>query len=79
MLLFYDEKEKAHVGTKEAAEGIQTHLKRFIYLKIVYGCSACMYVCATHVCSACRGQKRESDPLDLEFQMVVTDHVGAGN
>lgn len=69
----YDEKEKGHVGTKEAAGGTQTHRKRFSYLNIVYGCSACMDVCAY------RGQERELDPLELEFQMVVTHHVCAGN
>jgi hypothetical protein len=29
-------------------------------------------------CSTHRGQKRESDPLDLEVQMVASCHVGAG-
>lgn len=26
----------------------------------------------------CRGQKRTSDPLELELQLVVSCHVGAG-
>lgn len=33
----------------------------------VYGRFACMCVCATHVCSACGGQKRALDPLELEL------------
>ena len=28
---------------------------------------------------ACGGQKRASDPLELELQEVVSCHVGAGN
>lgn len=41
----------------------------------------CLYVCLYTVCmlSACGGQKRTSDPLEPELQMVVTHHVGAGN
>lgn len=35
--------------------------------------SAC--VCAPHACSAHRGQRRESDSLNLELQMVVTNHI----
>lgn len=30
---------------------------------------ACMCVCAPYVYSVCRGQKRVSDPLDLEWQL----------
>jgi hypothetical protein len=34
-----------------------------------------MYVCA--LCVQClKGQKWQSDPLDLELQMVVSCHVG---
>jgi hypothetical protein len=36
-----------------------------------------MYVCASCVCSS--QKKRVSDPPELEFQMVVNSHVGAGN
>lgn len=35
--------------------------------------SAC--VCALHTCSAHRSQRRESDSLNLELQMVVTHHI----
>lgn len=37
-----------------------------------------MYVCASHVCGARRGQKRASDLLELQLQMVVNCHVGTG-
>ena len=32
-----------------------------------------------HVCSAHGSQKGQSDPLELELQMVVSLYVGAGN
>lgn len=32
-----------------------------------------------YVSKAQGGQKRASSPLELELQMVVSDHVGAGN
>lgn len=37
-----------------------------------------MYAGAPHVCSAHRGEKRALDPLELELQLVVSYHVGAG-
>lgn len=37
---------------------------------------ACMYVCVLHVCSAHIGQKRASEPLLLELQMVVSHCMG---
>jgi hypothetical protein len=40
---------------------------------------ACMLVCGPHVCSTCGDQKRGSDLLELELQMVVSCHVVAGN
>ena len=33
----------------------------------------------SHVCGACRGQKRVTEPLKLELQGVVRCHVVAGN
>ena len=36
-------------------------------------------MCAAHVLSACRGQKRGSNPLGLELQMVGSHHVGSRN
>ena len=38
-----------------------------------------MYVYAIHEYSARGGQKKALDPLELELQMVVRGHVGAGN
>jgi hypothetical protein len=38
-----------------------------------------MYGCAPHACSAHGGQKRTTDPLKLNLQMVVSHHVDAGN
>ena len=40
-----------------------------------------MYVYVSRVCvlGALVGQTRVSDPLELELQMVVNHHVGAGN
>ena len=32
-----------------------------------------------HECSYLRGHKGVSDPMELELQLVVTLHVGAGN
>lgn len=40
---------------------------------------ACMDVCAPHACSVCRSQKRESDPLGLALQIVLSHHVGSRN
>lgn len=39
-----------------------------------------VYVCVCKVCGsgACRGQKRGSDHLELEVQMVVNHHEGVG-
>ena len=38
-----------------------------------------MCMCTMCVSVAGRGQKRVSDPLELELQMVVSHHVGAEN
>ena len=35
-----------------------------------------MNICVLHACSAHKGQKEESYPLELEFQIVVNNHVG---
>lgn len=39
---------------------------------------ASMCLCTT-VCLVPQVQKRESDPLDLELQTLVSHHVGVGN
>lgn len=36
-------------------------------------------VCVPGVCSASGGQKQASDPLELEIEIVVSYHVGAGD
>lgn len=38
-----------------------------------------MFIYASCMYSACGGQKGESDPLELELEMVVSFYVGAGN
>jgi hypothetical protein len=47
----------------------------FFFLFYVYGCLACMCVCAQCVCSTQGRQKRASDPL--EPKMAVSCHVAA--
>jgi hypothetical protein len=42
-----------------------------------YGCFVCVY-CVPHLSNAHRGQKRTSDPLELEFQKVVSCYIEAG-
>ena len=39
------------------------HYSLKMFLKCVYGCFVCIYVCAAHACNACGGQKRASGPL----------------
>jgi hypothetical protein len=36
-------------------------------------------VCAPHICSVCGNKKREADSMKLEFQIIVSHCVGAGN
>lgn len=38
-----------------------------------------LILCATSVPAAYRGQKRVSDLLELQLQMIMNHHVGAGN
>jgi hypothetical protein len=40
---------------------------------------ACIQVSVPHVSSACKSQKRVSDPLGLELQMIVCHYGGAEN
>jgi hypothetical protein len=42
-------------------------------------CFACIYVCVLYAYSTHRDQRRVSDPLELELQLSVSCHVGAGN
>lgn len=48
----------------------------FLYVKYL---PACTCMCTMCVPSAYGGQKSALDPLQLEFQMVVSKEVGAGN
>jgi hypothetical protein len=48
------------------------------YFILVYEHFACMYVSA-HMCCACGGLKKASDPLILGWQVVVSHAVGAGS
>lgn len=48
--------------------------KSSIYLFYVPGCFACKSVGLSFVCSNYRGQKRASEPLNLELQMAVSHH-----
>lgn len=41
--------------------------------------SVCMHVCSLCACSAWWGLKRALDPMELESQTVVSDHVGSVN
>ena len=51
----------------------------FESLFLFYVCEyfACMYVCVSYF--ALTGPKRVPELLELEFQMFVSHHVGAGN
>ena len=51
----------------------------YYYIISVSGCFTCMYACVPHVCLVFVGQKRESVPLELELQMVVSHHMSIGN
>lgn len=54
-------------------------LSYFLIFFPVYSClPECMYV-AICVLGACGSQKRAFDPLELEFQIAVSHHVGAWN
>lgn len=52
----------------------------FIFLFNVCGCFACMYICAPHVCGACRGREMGAlDLLGLNLWMVISCHVSTWN
>ena len=52
------------------------HLHLYFY---VYECFVNMHIYVPHACNACGGQKMALDSLELELQMDVCCHVGAGN
>lgn len=51
----------------------------FFFLLYGYEGFVCMRICALYACSACPGQKRVLDPLELEIVMDVSHHMGTGN
>lgn len=54
--------------------------KHFTYFYLIcMNILPAMYVCAPHARSALRGQRRASEPLERELQVVVSSHVGAEN
>ena len=54
-------------------------LLKYLFLVYVYEYLACMNACVSCECSACGGQKRTSNPLELELQTAVSPSVGAEN
>lgn len=44
-----------------------------------YECFACIYVYVPCVLNAQRGQKKASESMEPELQVVVNSHVGVGN
>lgn len=51
----------------------------FLQLFYVWGCFVYTYVCATSMCLVPMEARRESGPLELELQTIVSLHVGVGN
>lgn len=50
-----------------------TEKRQLCILWLCIGCFAFyVYVCALCGCSACMGQKRAADPLELELQLGAT-------
>jgi len=39
----------------------------------------CIHACAIYVPYGCKGQKRVSDPLELELSMVINNQMYTGN
>uniref|UniRef100_A0A8C8ULU8 Uncharacterized protein n=1 Tax=Peromyscus maniculatus bairdii TaxID=230844 RepID=A0A8C8ULU8_PERMB len=50
-------------------------------VKVSQGCVFCLHVCLGIVCipGSHRSQKRRSDLLEMELQIIVRCHVGARN
>lgn len=65
-----------HFPGRSESWGVVAHVSVFI------GVSACLQLCVCNACvfDYCRGQKKVSDSLGLELQMVVVSCcVGAGS
>lgn len=52
-----------------------------MYLFSFYACkgSACMYVCAPHVCLVLKEASEGTESLNLKLKTAVSSHVGAGH
>ena len=59
------------------ASGCYNFLKNYFYAYIFLFLHVCL--CTVYMPGACRGQKRASDPLELELQIVVSSQGEAGN
>lgn len=65
--------------------GLPTLDSRLFFFKqtkiLCFRCTNLFFLnCAPHGVPGARGgKKRKSDPLELEFRIVVNRHVGAGN
>lgn len=53
--------------------------RHLLFLVYVYGCFACMNVCATCASTARAGWKTASDTLELELRKIISCHVGVRN
>ena len=51
----------------------------FYYFLLYCICMYVLHICMCAMFDARRSQKRASDSLELELQVVVSHHVGAGN
>lgn len=56
----------------------QSFKKRPFILLVPVFCLHTVYISAPCACNTHRGQRRISEPLELELQMAVNSHVGAG-
>lgn len=54
---------------------VGAYLKRSIYFYFMH-MNICLHAC---VCTTCEGQKRASGPLEQEFGLVVSHHMGSKN
>lgn len=64
------------VALEQGRKRTVNHSFYFLIL-YMYGSFTCMCLCTTYVPSACREQKRSSDPMELELLTIVCHHVGA--
>jgi hypothetical protein len=65
-----------------SGDSLSSHLperERLHLFTSLYMCFLLICMCTLCVLDACRGQKRTSDPLVCESQMLMSHHVGAGS